>query len=121
MNLLRSYRIARARREYQPPEGATHVLEWVPPWALSPEPESGDGLWCLEELGDWLAGTPNSKYTSIEGPASMTEEDFGQFSLGSLAGVVYLDEAGYLGRSETEITCDGRTEAVPVWWLEVAS
>jgi hypothetical protein len=121
VNPLRSLRAYRCRREFQPPAGTTHVLEYIPPWLIDLDPAPADGIWQLQTLGNWLAGTPNGDYCSIQGDGSMTEEDFGQFDLGGPDGVVYLDEAGYLGRFEVEIS-DGRNTAVaPVWWIEVAS
>ena len=119
MSLTRSLRIARSRRGWQPPAGTTHVLEYLPPWLMCPEPD--EGAWSLQTLENWLAGTPNGDYAMIDGPPSMTEEDFGQFDLGDPDKVVYLDEAGYLGRFETEVTFEGCTETVPAWWIAVES
>jgi len=119
VNPFRALRVYRCRREFQPPAGTTHVLEWLPSWLMEPAP--ADGIWQLQTLDNWLAGTPNGDYCSIEGPESMTEEDFGQFNLGSPDGVVYLDEAGYLGRFEVEVSDGQNTAVTPVWWIEVAS
>jgi hypothetical protein len=120
MSLLRAIRVYRSRREYRPPAGVTHVLEYIPSWLLDPGP--GGGIWQLQTLDNWLAGTPAGDYCSIEGPASMTEEDFGRFALDGPDGTVYLDEAGYLGRFEAEISDGAHTMTdAPCWWIEVAS
>jgi hypothetical protein len=111
VNLIRAYRIARNRREYDPPAGTTHVLEFIPAWNLYPEPDGG--AWSLQSLDNWLAGTPNGDYPLIDGASSMTEGDFGQCPI--------LDTACYLVRFETEVITDDRAETVPAWWIEVTS
>jgi hypothetical protein len=118
VSLLRAIRVYRSRREYRPPAGTTHVLSYV---LTGESHDSPEGLWELRALDDWLAGDFTRDFTAIEGPASMTEEDFGQFSVKGPDGTVHLDEAGLLGAFEVPAGGGPDPLTVPAWWLEVAS
>lgn len=109
--MLRTLRIARARHGWQPPRGATHVLQWEPPWRVVPaDPE---GWWKLDTLQDWLAGMPQGNMPSLDGPAELAGDWLRTWVEGEFG------EQYRLTAFEVEIEADDGhgLVAVPAYWV----
>ncbi len=87
--MFRTLKIALNRRDWSPPRGATHVLEYLPPWQLTPSPPAG--IWQLQTLENWLAGTPDGELGCVEWAAGADEADLRRFVEAEFGEQVRLD------------------------------
>lgn len=111
--MFRTLKIARARRDFQPPAGTTHVLEWQPPQLLEPgvRHHSPQGWWDIQPVTAWLAGEPVNDPPSEDGPADRSEHDLRCF----------VDASFAMTRFEVELEIPGEgVFAAPAYWLTLA-
>lgn len=89
--MFRTIKIALNRYDWSPPSRATHVLQWLPPQLL--ERASGDpddGLWEIQTLGDFLAGTPSGDLPGMYGPSTVLPDDLAAFIWNEWREVLWL-------------------------------
>jgi hypothetical protein len=112
--MLRTLKLARSRRYWSPPPGATHVLQWFPsalldPWDRDP---AIPGWWEIQPLVAFLSGEPENGPPDEDGPADRSEAD--------LRGFVdaCFGEGAIMTPFEAEIeTDDGASFVSPAYWL----
>ncbi len=110
--MFRTLTIARRRRHWSPPPAATHVFTFVPPWLLDPPPADPDeGMWELQALDDFLAGTPGRSAVTFDGPSDLPMDVLRRFAEDEICLYLTLARFGY------EVEDGDRAETVPAYWI----
>ena len=108
--MLRTLTIRLRRRHWDIPPGTTHVLTFIPAWLLDPEPAEG-GMWELQALDDFLAGTPGRSAVTTDGPADLAEWVLRHFAEDEIDLYVTLARFGF------EVEAGDRAEMTPAYWV----